>query len=477
MTSRQDATWLSRPGKEDNLKNQTWTTLLRSRKEKLPAGRTGASQPTEKIGGGGEIMQRRAFRFSLLALAAISVALAATPVLAQWHLATTFENQSDGQANDSFGSAVAIQGDTLVVTAPSHNQVGAAYVFTEDSNGFWSTVAELTPSDGVAPSRFGTSVAINGNTIVVGNSGCFGCSGAAYVYVEPVAGWTNMTETAKLTGSDEASSDLFGGSVAVSGNAIAVGAPSHQSGSRIGAVYMYVRPAAGWTSMTETTELTVSDSNARDVGHAVALQGPTLVVGALTSTVNSVSQAGAVYIFVRPLSGWTPENESATLTASDPTASAWLGGAVAISSDQKTIVAGAPFWHFASVPNGAAYIFVRPSVSWQSETQTAKLLPPGTARLFGSAVATNTGNVVAIGAPDTAITGFTSAGAAWVYIRPTTGWAPTPKPKARLNPPPPQTQGVFGASIAVRLTDVLVGEPGATVNGNASQGAAYLFSK
>jgi hypothetical protein len=399
-------------------------------------------------------------------------------VLAQWHLAATFENQSDGQANDSFGSAVAIEGHTLVVTAPSHNQVGAAYVFIEDSNGFWSTVAELTPSDGVPHSNFGTSVAINGNTIVVGNSGCFECSGAAYVYVEPVAGWTNMTETAKLTGSDEASSDLFGISVAVSGNAIVVGAPSHHVGSRSpGAVYVYVRPTGGWTSMTETAELNVSDSNASGVGHAVALRGPTLVAGALTSTVNSVSQAGALYIFVRPLSGWTPENESATLTASDPTASAWLGGAVAISSDQKTIVAGAPFWHFASVPNGAAYIFVRPSVSWQSETQTSKLLPPGTARLFGSAVATNTGNVVAIGAPNTAITGFTGAGAAWAYIRPTTGWAPTPKPKARLNPPPPQTQGVFGASIAVRLTDVLVGEPGETVNGNASQGAAHLFSR
>jgi hypothetical protein len=429
-------------------------------------------------------MKTHPSRLFLAAILGIFVfALATTEVRAQWSLLTTLENQSDGQADDGFGSAVAISGHTLVVGAPGHNQSnGVVYVFTEDSNGFWSGVAELTASDAVAHIYFGGSVGINGNTIVVGASDpCLECTlpGAAYVFVKPSTGWTDMTETAKLTASDGSGQDLFGGSVAVSNNTIAVGASEHQVGSNVkqGAAYIFVKPTAGWTNMTETAELSASDgATGNGLGTSVALAGSTLVAGAWGAMENSFIEAGAVYVFLRPSTGWTNEHETAKLTATDPSTFATLGLSVAISADERTVVAGAPFRQDGNVPYGAAYIFTKPAGGWQSATQTSELLPPRAAQAFGLDVTINPlGTVIAVGAPYTLTTGLPSAGAAYVYVKSARGWALTPKANARLNPPPPETQGVFGSSVAVRGLDVVVGEPGATVNGNASQGAARIF--
>jgi hypothetical protein len=123
-------------------------------------------------------------------------------------------------------------------------------------------LAELTPSDGSANDWFGNAIAISGNTVAVGqfdpNTEQYG---AVYVYVKPSAGWTNMTQTAKLTSSDNG--EGFGTSVAISGNTIVVGAANTSNfdapAATPGAVYVFVKPAGGWTDMTETAKLTASD--------------------------------------------------------------------------------------------------------------------------------------------------------------------------------------------------------------------------
>ncbi len=133
------------------------------------------------------------------------------------------------------GRSVAVSGDTVVAGAIGDKvagvQVGSAYVFVRPGGGWTGSLtqaAKLTASDAAgAPISFGGSVAVSSDTVVVGATGDFNAfdSGSAYVFVEPVGGWTgSLTEDAKLTASDAAERDLFGFSVAVSGDTVVVGA-------------------------------------------------------------------------------------------------------------------------------------------------------------------------------------------------------------------------------------------------------------
>jgi hypothetical protein len=180
---------------------------------------------------------------------------------------------SDGVIRDNFGHSVAIEGDTVVVGASGSlspvGQPGSVYVFVKAPGG-WSgrltETAKLTASDAAAGDHFGHSVAINGGTIVVGafqdDVGGNNAQGSAYVFVEPGGGWGgSLTETAKLTSSDGGAVDLFGSSVAISGDTVVVGAQLHHVGGNTaqGAAYVFVEPAGGWGgSLTETAKLTAS---------------------------------------------------------------------------------------------------------------------------------------------------------------------------------------------------------------------------
>ena len=139
---------------------------------------------------------------------------------------------SNPTAEDFFGDAVAVHGNTVVVGTPyGNNSLGSAYVFTRPASGWtnMTEVARLTPSAGTAWDYFGISVGIDGNTIVVGADAATtaaGKSGAAYLFSEPASGWTNMTPTAVLTSSDATAYAQFGISVAVSGHARWSSAPT-----------------------------------------------------------------------------------------------------------------------------------------------------------------------------------------------------------------------------------------------------------
>ena len=126
--------------------------------------------------------------------------------------------------------------------------------------------AKLTASDGAENENFGISVAIGGDTVVVGANAHFGTSavqGSAYVFVKPGSGWANATETAELTASDRAVNDNFGVSVAISGDTVVVGANGDDSNR--GSAYVFVKPGSGgWANATETAKLTASDGAAND---------------------------------------------------------------------------------------------------------------------------------------------------------------------------------------------------------------------
>jgi hypothetical protein len=287
---------------------------------------------------------------------------------------------SDGAAYDLFGISIAMSGKTVVVGARRDGgglncKPGKAYVFVKSGQRWQSLkqVAELTASDGLKCDAFGGAVEIAGNTIVVGayESKVKGVNtGAAYVFVEPRSGWKNMTETAKLTASDAGASAYVGTAVSTDGKTVIVGAPQ---AAFVGQAYVYVRPASGWTSMTETAKLTPSGGTPGDFfGNAVSLSGNTVLVGSPGHP--SGQQYGSAYVYVEPKTGWINMTETAELTASDARASDSLGTAVALSGNTALIGAPSVSYPFLNWPPGSAYVFLRPASGWKTTSSfNAKL--------------------------------------------------------------------------------------------------------
>jgi len=393
---------------------------------------------------------------------------------------------SNGTADDAFGISVAISGNTVVVGASDWFQGGrgAVYVFAKSGSGWanMTQIAELTASDGGLGDAFGTSVAISGNTVVVGayaaTVGGNSFQGAAYIFTEPGSGWQSMTSTAKLTASDGAAGDQFGDSVAISGDTVVVGAGAATVGgnSEQGAAYVFTEPGSGWANMTQAAKLTASDGVAGDIfGDSVSISGDTVVVGADQSNHDGGTTGyGAAYVFIEPDSGWANMTQTAILTASDGTTGTFFGSSVAISGN--TVVVGA---QDASVVNnscpGAAYVFTEPGSGWANMTQTAKLTPSDDAwneySGFGYAVAISSNSVV-VGAPYASIGGNGSQGAVYVFTESDTSWVQT----AKLTASDGATDDFFGYSVSADGAKVLCGDtPTAEGNQNTTNGAAYVF--
>jgi hypothetical protein len=232
------------------------------------------------------------------------------------------------------------------------------YVFVKPSAG-WATTAnfnaELVPSQGTSFGEGGMSAPISGNTVVAGAEGATvgsnGYQGAVHVFVKPAGGWVKrLSSIATLTASDGQVGDRLGNAVAVSGNTVVGGA--YQNRTAQGAAYVFVEPASGWASMTQTAKLTASDGAAYDwFGYSVAIAGNDVVVGA--SDANNYQ--GAAYVYIKPPSGWTTTSKfAAKLVALDGAAEDVFGSSVAISGN--TVAVGSDGWPGGN-GQGAAYVF------------------------------------------------------------------------------------------------------------------------
>ena len=261
---------------------------------------------------------------------------------------------SDGVAGDEFGHSVAIDDDTVVVGAVDDDSLrGSAYVFVKPGGGSanLTETAKLTASDGAANDYFGSSVAIDDDALVVGALADESYQGSAYIFVTPGGGWAATTETAKLTASDGAAWDTFGSSVAMSGGTVIVGAYGDDSCQ--GSAYVFVKPGGGWASGTETAKLTASDGAVDDrFGGSVAISGGTAIVGAGLDNVGANDRQGSAYIFVKPGAGWAAGTETAKLTASDGAVDDRFGGSAAISGG--TVIVGA---YGDESYEGSAYVY------------------------------------------------------------------------------------------------------------------------
>jgi len=234
---------------------------------------------------------------------------------------------ADGAASDYLGRSVAIDGDTAVVGAAAADvgdnmDQGAAYVFVR-SGDTWTQTAKLTSSDGAAGDEFGFAVAISGDTIVIGSRfsaiGGVNGAGAAYVFVRSGTDWLPQ---GKLTADDGAAFDELGFSVAADGDTAVVGAPFANS-SR-GKVYVFTRSGTDWTGQAMLAADDAADFDR--FGLALAVKADTLLIGSPSADIGANTDQGAVYVFDRSGVTWT---SSAKLAADDGGAFDEFGNAVA----------------------------------------------------------------------------------------------------------------------------------------------------
>ncbi|MGH9840105.1 MAG: FG-GAP repeat protein, partial [Blastocatellia bacterium] len=370
----------------------------------------------------------------------------------------------DGAANDQLGRSVALSGDTVLAGAPNNSGAfagqGAAYVFVICA-GNLEQQQQLTANDGAAFDRFGASVALNGDTVVVGDdTGPIADHGAAYVFTRSGTVWTLQQ---KLTAGDGAFGDDFGASVAISGDTVVVGAHLVDIGANFdqGAAYVFTRSGTLWT---QQQKLTSNDGAFNDFfGASVALSGDTVVVGARGKDIGTNLDQGAAYVFTRGGGFWTQQQK---LTEDFGAASDFFGISVAISG--QTVVVGA---ESGNANKGAAYVFTSNGTFW---TQQQKLIANDGAAgdFFGLSVAIS-GDTVVVGAPGGAIGANSQQGSAYVFTRFGTVWTLQQK----LTAGDGAFGDDFGASVAISGDTVVVGALADDISANTNQGSAYVFTR
>ncbi|MBA3799779.1 MAG: FG-GAP repeat protein [Geodermatophilaceae bacterium] len=379
---------------------------------------------------------------------------------------------SDETDRSDFGVSVAVDGDTALVGAVGHDTprglgAGAAYVFVR-SGGRWIETTELTAPDGSALDGFGIAVALSGDTAVIGAfrdniRGGAADTGSAYVFVRSGTTWTLQ---AKLTASDAVAREQFGQSVALDGDTVVVGAPADEEQGRFdaGSAYVFERSGTAWT---EQARLVASDAAARDAfGWSVAVDADTVVVGAIGDDAPPARpDAGSAYVFVRSASGWV---ELAKLTASDAAEFASFGYSVAVSAD--TALIGAPGGSSPAVEDtGSAYVFVRSGSTW---TEQAELTAAdgATGDAFGLSVALR-GVVAVVGSARDDTAAGDDVGSVYLFDRRGPSWTMG----AKVVAPDGSEFDQLGVSVALDGSTVIAGAPGD--GGTRDTGSAYIASR
>lgn len=355
---------------------------------------------------------------------------------------------SDGAASDVLGASVDISGDTAVVGAyfddDSGNASGSAYVYIRNGQ-VWSEQQKLVASDAAADDRFGFSVSVSGDTVVVGshlNDDDGDRSGSAYVFTRTGQTWS---EQQKLTASDAAPLDLFGRSVSISGDSVIIGAyQDDDDGVRSGSAYVFTRNGSVWG---EQQKLTASDASHSDLfGWSVALSGDTGIVGAF-----GTAGQGSAYVFIRQNGVWSEQQK---LIASDGVGDNSFGQSVAIAAD--TAIVGA-----ASIE--AAYVYARNATTWTEQKIQANNVVSGDR--FGETVSVS-GDKVVVGL------GSGTRNVAYVFDRNGASWTQLQE----LVPVPDDstiTQG-FPSSVSVEADTVIAGVTGDQEVAPFA-GAAFVF--
>lgn len=449
-----------------------------------------------------------------------------------------FVKASNTGIEDRFGSSVATDGDLVAISATQEDSnasqidgpqgdagsgnFGAVYVFRRDPESGWAQEAYIKPTNPGSQDNFGFSLALSGDTLVVGAPNedsdatgingdqtdapaPFADAGAAYVFRRAASGWQ---QEAYLKASNTGSGDRFGFSVDVSGDAVVIGAfeedsaatgvnGSQSSNAAVGAGAAYVFRRTG-TTWSQEAYLKASNTEAGDLfGHQVAIAGDTVVCGAFAEdssasgvggnqSDNSAATAGAAYVFRRTGTVWAQE---AYLKASNTVA--YLSFGTALDVDGDVIIVGASDEGGGAAYSGAAYVFRRTTETWAQE-QYLKASNIGGGDGFGRAVAVR-GDIVAVGAPsedggaggvngDTDDESRPNAGATYVFAFSGGSWSQV----SYVKPGTPDSGDEFATDVALSTEGLVIGapfeaSPSTGINGDdqantaEASGAGFVF--
>ncbi len=365
-----------------------------------------------------------------------------------------------------FGWSVAVSGKHVIVGSPKVDDkgpnTGAVYPYLRRGN-TWKAAepVKIFPIRSGARDEFGSSVALNGDTAIIGAPGNEKGTGAVFVFTyNPDAG--RWQQQVKLTAQDKASGDQFGWSVAIDGNVAVIGARfDDDHGKSSGSAYIFVRSGETWI---QQAKLTANDGAASDnFGQFVSVSEDFAIVGAPKHAHAGLKQSGAAYIFGRNGERW---EQQAKLTANDPSAKDQFGVSVSISGDAAIV--GVPFKDSNTSDTGAAYVFNRNGDTWLQHTKlTAK--DADEQDQFGNAVSIFH-NIALVGAKFDDELG-NDAGAAYSFLRKGDAWTQKKKVTIEAKDAQPEIRVHLGISVSIRSEFAIAG--GEVADGDI--GAAYIY--
>ena len=443
---------------------------------------------------------------------------------------------SNAESDDRFGDVIALSGDTLVVGAPYEDSAatgidgsqtngatdsGAVYVFVR-SGSTWTQQAYIKANNSEAGDQFGYSVAIFGDTLIVGApyedsapgdiipSNSLTNAGAAYVFIREAGVWSQQ---AMLKAANAEANDIFGGAVTIGQSRALVGAsgedsngsgPTNNDASAAGAAYVFLRTSGVWA---QEAYLKASNAEANDeFGHGLALGFDSAVVSAPTEDSNATGvngnqsnndaeDAGAAYVFQRSGPNWS---QQAYLKASNTEANDWFGYGVGLNGTTVAVSAPREDSNATGIGGnqndntadnaGAVYLFVRPAGVWQQQAYL-KASNSDPEDYFGWRIALGIDTLL-ISSPlessgatgvdgDESDNSQNSTGAGYFFQRVAGVWSQTSYLKASNS----EADDYFGSSLALSGSTVVVGAYGEDGDGvgdennndEALAGAAYAF--
>jgi len=298
----------------------------------------------------------------------------------KWGERIKLQAKFDKGANDKFGLSVGISGTTVLVGAPQNDDsgegTGSAYFFERDypTTDTWDQIKKITAIDRYGWDWFGYSVAISGDTAIVGallEDGGAGNplsnAGAAYIFERDLDGDDNWGEIQKIAASDIAANDEFGVSVAISGDTAVVGSNRNDdacpgdAGCDSGSAYVFERDQGGADNWGQTRKLTADDdADGDELGISVAISGDTIVVGALRANAAG-TDSGAAYLFSRNVGGDGMWGQLQKFIGSSTSTGDETGRSVGISG--QTSVVGSPSDDSAGTDTGSAYVSKIPELT------------------------------------------------------------------------------------------------------------------
>lgn len=381
---------------------------------------------------------------------------------------------------EGVGQAVAIDGDLVAIGVPFHtlaDRTGAVFLFRRDpiDRHVWQEVDELLAADGLDLDRFGTAISLDGETLAIGASHDGDDShldaGSVYIFRPNAQNPDSWQEMVKITSDDVINFDLFGSAVALDGDTLVVGAPGDRNfGSLLGgSAYVFQRTSGPTESWQQVARLRAEASHPEDnsFGHSVALDGDVIVIGSLGSQ-DIQTTIGNAFVFYRDEGGPNNWGLVKTLESMDSPPSDRFGHSVALRND--TILVGDSRHEInAEVgETGAVFVFRRDVGgldNWGKEHKIVAL--DGIDRdYFGSGVDFD-GKIVAIGAENDRTNGEAARGSVYLFD------ATYPQPWSyisKLTGSDTNNQDRFGIKLALFEDTVVVG----TEVGTSFFGKAYI---